>query len=81
MVLANEKLCLAGAPDVVDGGDPWGAFEDRKGGAVEIYRAADGEKTGDYKLGSTPVYDGLAAANGRLFLTLRDGTVLCLAKR
>ena len=27
------------------------------------------------------VYDGLAVAGGRLFMTLRDGTVLCMGGR
>ena len=78
MVLAGAHLCIAGAPDVVDTADPWGAFEDRKGGMVEIYQVADGKKTGECKLASAPVYDGMAAVGGGLFITLKNGTVLCL---
>ncbi len=78
MVLAGARLCIAGAPDVVDKADPWGAFEDRKGGVVEIYQAADGKKAGECTLPSSPVYDGMAAAGGRLFLALKDGTVVCM---
>ena len=32
MVLAQQRLFLAGPPDVVDPDDPYGAFEGRRGG-------------------------------------------------
>jgi len=31
-----------------------------------------------YKLDSAPVFDGMAAANGRLYLSLENGRVLCM---
>ena len=79
MVLTDRYLFIAGAPDTVDEKDPWGAFEDRKGGVLEVYSKDDGRKAAEYKLRSTPIYDGMAAAGGRLFTTLRDGTVLCMS--
>ena len=33
----------------------------------------------EYTLQSTPIYDGMAAAGGDLFITLRDGSVVCLS--
>jgi hypothetical protein len=32
-----------------------------------------------YRLDSAPVFDGMAAANGRLYLSLENGQVLCMA--
>ena len=78
MVLTDKHVCLAGAPDIVDKADPWGAFEDRRGGRLEVYSVQDGKKIAAHTLESAPVYDGLAAANGRLFITLKNGSVLCM---
>ncbi|MHC4502661.1 MAG: outer membrane protein assembly factor BamB family protein, partial [Planctomycetota bacterium] len=78
MVLTNAHLFLAGAPDTVAKNDPWAAFDDRKGGVIEVRSIKDGKRLAEHTLDSSPVYDGLAAAGGRLFVTLRNGTVLCM---
>ncbi len=78
MVRAGETLFVAGSPDVVDPKDPHGAWEGRKGGVLAAYAASDGEKLAEYKLPAPPVWDGMAAAGGRLLLALEDGTVLCM---
>jgi len=80
MVLTDKYLFLAGGPDIVDRDDPWGAFEDRKGGVLEVRCREDGKKVTQYKLDSAPVYDGMAAAGGRIYITLRNGTVLCMSE-
>jgi len=48
------------------------------GGEVWLLSAADGVKAATRKLPAPPVLDGLAAANGKAFLALMDGTVMCL---
>jgi outer membrane protein assembly factor BamB len=78
MLLAKNSLVIAGAPDVADKKDPWAAFENRKGGVLQIYSKQDGKKTGEVKLDSAPVYDGLAAADGKIFITLKNGSIVCL---
>ena len=40
--------------------------------------ASSGEKLAQYKLDAPPAWDGLAAANGMLFLAMADGRVLCM---
>jgi hypothetical protein len=40
--------------------------------------ATDGRPLAAYELGAMPVFDGLAAAGGRLYLSTVDGQVLCL---
>jgi len=42
--------------------------------------ARDGEILTQFQLEALPVYDGLIAARGRLFLSLSDGTLLCLGR-
>jgi len=80
MVLTDQRLFLAGAPDVVDKNDPWAAFENRKGGALVVFSKENGEKLVEYPLDSAPIYDGMAAADGRVYLSLKDGTIICFGK-
>jgi hypothetical protein len=41
--------------------------------------AASGERVQELKLRSMPVWDGMAAAGGRLYVATVDGRVLCMA--
>ncbi|MBL7133101.1 MAG: PQQ-binding-like beta-propeller repeat protein [Phycisphaerae bacterium] len=81
MVLAKDTLFVAGPPDVVDSADPMAAFEGRKGAVLRAYSAADGRKLSERKLDSPPVFDGLIAANGRLYVSTSRGRVLCIGKK
>ena len=80
MVKAGDTLFVAGAPDVLDAEDPYAAFEARRGAQVVALSAEDGTKLSEETpLASPPVFDGMIAAGGRLFASLRDGSVVCLA--
>ncbi len=81
MALAAKRLFVAGPPDVVDSADPMAAFEGRKGGVLRAYSTADGKKLSERKLDSPPVFDGLIAAGGRLYMVTRDGKVICFGKQ
>ena len=81
MVLAGPTLFVAGTPDVLEPDDPWAAYEGRRGGVLMAFSAADGSKLAQRQLDSPPVFDGLAAAGGRLYVPTRDGHVLCFAGR
>ncbi|MHC4914524.1 MAG: outer membrane protein assembly factor BamB family protein [Planctomycetota bacterium] len=81
MVLAGETLFAAGLPDVVDEKDYWAAFDGKKGGEVWALSAADGKKLSSLKLPAGPVFDGMAAAGGRLYLSCRDGKLRCFGKK
>jgi hypothetical protein len=80
MVLAGQTLFIAGPPDVLDPKDPLAAFEGRAGGELLAVSAADGSTLGRWKLKSSPVFDGLIVAGGRLFVATTDGRLLCLGK-
>jgi hypothetical protein len=77
MVLAGEHLVLAGWPDQVRESDPYGAFEGRLGGELRVISSKNGAEEASYGLTVPPVFDGLIAADGKLFMSLSDGTICC----
>jgi hypothetical protein len=46
---------------------------------LQVLSAVDGKgkKLSEQNLTSMPVFDGMSAANGRLYVSLKDGTVEC----
>ncbi|NIS53089.1 MAG: PQQ-binding-like beta-propeller repeat protein [Phycisphaerae bacterium] len=95
MVLADKTLFIAGPPDMIDedqisksldvpGVDSTLAeqnagLEGKKGSLLRVVSASDGEKLAEYKLESVPVWDSMAASDGRLYLAMKNGRVLCFA--
>ncbi len=79
MVKAGELLFVAGEPDELDEGDPFAALEGRRGARLAAISAADGSTVSQLELDQPPVFDGLIAARGRLFLSLEDGSLACLS--
>jgi outer membrane protein assembly factor BamB len=78
MVAAGDKLFVAGPPDVVPDQDPLAALEGRLGAVLWAFSADRGEKLAQVaKLDALPLYDGLIAAAGRLYLTTETGRVIC----
>jgi len=90
LVLASDRLFAAGTPDLGEKAaeglffknpaEALDAFEGRKGALLCVVSAADGKTLAQYKLDQPPVFDGMAAANGRLYMTTVDGKVVCLGK-
>ncbi|MBC8872227.1 MAG: PQQ-binding-like beta-propeller repeat protein [Planctomycetes bacterium] len=82
IVLAGEKLFVAGPPDVVPAEDPLAAFEGRKGAVLWTISASNGQKLAEVqRLESLPAYDGLIAAAEHLFLSTTDGRVSCFGQQ
>jgi outer membrane protein assembly factor BamB len=81
MVKAGDTLFVAGEPDVFDPKDPYAAFEAREGARLVAVSAKDGEKLSETALEYPAVFDGMIAADGRLFACLQDGSVVCLAEK
>ncbi|MHC4742505.1 MAG: PQQ-binding-like beta-propeller repeat protein [Planctomycetota bacterium] len=77
---AADAVFVAGAPDIIDPEDPHGAWEGRKGGLLAAFDAEDGEKIAEYKLPALPVWDGMAAASGKLFISTNNGRILSMSK-
>jgi outer membrane protein assembly factor BamB len=80
MIRAAGTIFAAGSLDIVDPKDPYGAWEGRKGGLLAVLAATDGKSPTQYELPAPPVWDGMAAASGRLFISTTDGGVLCMVK-
>ena len=57
------------------------SWQGKKGALLWAVSADTGTKLSEYKIPAIPVWDGMIAANGRLYLSLKDGTVLCMGKR
>jgi len=81
MALAGQTLLAAGSPDVIDSQDPLAALEGRKGASLWLVSAANGKKLAERPLATPPVFDGMAVANGRLYLAMQDGEVMCLGDK
>ena len=80
MVLAGGKLFVVGPPNAVPAKDPFAAFEGRLGSRFCEFSIADGKKVSETKLDCTPVFDGLIAAGGRLYLATTDGSIICFGR-
>jgi outer membrane protein assembly factor BamB len=76
MVLAGDVIFAAG-PILDDPGEPTVV----KGAALMAFSTADGKQLARLDLPAPPVFDGLAAAGGELFLALEGGRVMCFSGR
>ena len=79
MVLAGNVLFGAGWKDSekIFAKDPQGENES----VLEVISTADGRTVRQYPLEAEPVFDGMAAAYGRLYLALKNGKILCMAEQ
>jgi len=77
MVLTSDRLVVAGPPDEVVEGDPLAAFENRAGAELHVIDKTSGKTLSSITLDMPPVFDGLSAANGRLFMATEDAKVIC----
>lgn len=93
MVLANDRLFIAGPRDVVDEKKMWGrsnepVFQQKmeeqaawskgdRGGVMQVFSKTNGKKLAERELDQLPAFDGLIAAEGRLYMVTHDGAVLC----
>jgi outer membrane protein assembly factor BamB len=78
MVKTRDVLFAAGPPDVYDPEAPYEAFEGKRGAALVAVSSTEGKKLSEMKLDAPPVFDGLIAVEGRLFVALTDGSILSL---
>jgi hypothetical protein len=97
MVLASRMLFVAGPPDVLNEDEAFerpdnpevedkideqdAAYEGKKGALIIDFSIADGSPVIRLDLSSQPVWDGMAFADGRLYLAKKDGKLLCFDKQ
>ena len=82
MVLAGETLFVAGPPDKAEGdkSGPKGPLPLGKTGKLFALNGKDGSKVAEYPLSAAPVFDGMIAADGKLFVVTIDGRVQCFER-
>ena len=57
------------------------ALDGKSGGSLLAMNTAKGEFSSEVKLESPPVWDGMAVAQGRLYVASVDGKVICYGKK
>jgi hypothetical protein len=87
MVLAGDRILVAGPPDLgrktagilayENEKEALSGFRGEKGVVLRIVSAEDGSEISQCELTSMPVFDGMSTAAGKLFISLKDGTVEC----
>jgi hypothetical protein len=80
MLKSGDHLYMGVMPVEIPMDDPHAAYEGRKGGMIQVHSEKDGSPVSQYKLNSPVTWDGMAAANGKLFVSTSDGSVLCFAE-
>jgi hypothetical protein len=81
MVLGGRHLYLAGPPDVGPGKKAAAAMRGQRGARFQVVSTDGGEKLSSLKMEKAPVFDGLIAAYGRLYMAMQDGTIVCLGDK
>jgi len=97
LVLAEKVLFVAGPPDILDEPQAFrqinepqvrrdlaeqvAAFNGKKDAVLAAISITDGTELGRYDLDSPPVFDGMAAAGGRLYLATLNGRLVCMGGR
>jgi hypothetical protein len=77
MALSKSHLVVAGPPDAIPLDDPLGPYEGRKGAKLNVVEVATGQDSASFDLPYPPVFNGIAVADGRLYLVGTDGEVRC----
>ncbi|MGM0488710.1 MAG: PQQ-binding-like beta-propeller repeat protein [Planctomycetota bacterium] len=82
MVRAGDLLFVGGMP-IDQLGDPYSLAsrdgENEKRGRLHVLSCDDGRTIRRLQMASPPVWDGMAAVQGRLFIPRVDGSVVCLS--
>jgi outer membrane protein assembly factor BamB len=79
MVLAGDVLFVAGpAADASEG--PW-VRDESQAAVLMAISASDGTVLAQCPLDGSPVFDGMAAARGRLYISLENGHLVCMAEQ
>jgi outer membrane protein assembly factor BamB len=94
MVIAQDKLFLAGPPDLEDEQQSFATLDDpqtqvdlanqdaalhgSQGGQLRVVEKATGNTLAMYGVDFLPVWDGMAASRSSLYIATRDGRVVCM---
>ena len=54
------------------------SYQGKKGASLQVLNADDGKLFSQVKLDAPPVFDGMSVANGKVFVSLENGKLMCL---
>lgn len=87
MALTNDKLVVAGPPDLrrkeagilayANEEESLASFKGEKGVMLRVIDKKDGRTVSEQNLDAMPVFDGMSAAHGKIFVSLKNGEVQC----
>jgi outer membrane protein assembly factor BamB len=90
MALTEKTLVIAGPPEPKEARSSQlklkapemieSAYKGDKGAVMRLVSTSDGETLSEHKLDSTPIFDGMIAADGKIFVSLSDGSIACFGK-
>ncbi len=78
MLVARDRLYIAGAPDLLPGWTAYEAMIGKRGATFRVVSTSDGSTLSEFSMKEAPVFDGLIAAGDRLYMSTMDGTLVCL---
>ncbi len=78
MLKSGSHLLVGTSPVTIPEDDPHASYEGRLGGSLWICQENDGTHVAEVPLEAPPVWDGMAAAGRKLFVSLTDGSIVCL---
>lgn len=56
-------------------------FSGKRGAILQAFSTKDGKTLAKYKIDSLPMWDGMAAANGKIFFSTTDGKIVCFGSK
>ncbi|MFC1497409.1 PQQ-binding-like beta-propeller repeat protein [Verrucomicrobiota bacterium] len=80
LVLTKDKLFAAGSPDKIDSENPWSYYRGERNGLLMVIASDSGKILNESQLESPPVFDGMAVAGKKLFISCKDGSLVCFGK-
>jgi outer membrane protein assembly factor BamB len=81
-IVASENTVMAAGVPMLKGysvEDTNASYAGERGGIAWLLDATDGHKLQELRFDAAPVWDGIAIANDHYFISLKDGSVVCLA--
>jgi arylsulfatase A-like enzyme len=83
-IVASENTVMAAGVPMLKGysvEDTNASYAGEKGGIAWLLDATDGHKLQELRFDAAPVWDGIAIAHDHYFISLKDGSVVCLADK
>jgi hypothetical protein len=81
MLLARDHLYVAGPPDLPPEQGAYEAMIGKRGALFRVVSTSDGSTLAEFKMDEVPVFDGLIAADDRLYMSTMSGTLICFEKK